>query len=98
MSRTEQPDPILHQPLRLAIVSFLVQVKYADFNEIREKTHSTAGNLSVQITRLKDAGYISVEKSYRDNYPLTRCSMTDAGLEAWKVYCAALMEYLQGKK
>ena len=95
MPKPEALDPVLHQPLRLAIVSYLVQVKYAEFNEIKEKTDSTAGNLSVQLSKLKDAGYITIEKTYRDNYPLTKCSMTKAGNAAWKNYCNQLMNYLK---
>jgi DNA-binding transcriptional ArsR family regulator len=95
MAKAEPLDPILHQPLRLAIISYLVQVRYADFNEIKEKTDSTAGNLSVQLSKLKEAGYITIEKSYKDNYPLTRCSMTKAGTAAWKNYCNQLMNYLK---
>lgn len=98
MAKTETPDPILHQPLRLAIVSFLVQVKSAEFGEIKDKTDSTAGNLSVQLSKLKEAGYIQIEKSFRDNYPLTTCSMTAEGRKAWKIYCDQLMAYLNGKK
>ena len=52
-------DPILHAPLRLAVISLLLSVKEAEFTFIREKTNSTAGNLSVQISKLKEAGYIA---------------------------------------
>lgn len=97
MARNEFPDPILHQPLRLAVISFLVQVNSAGFNEIRDKTDSTAGNLSVQLNKLKEAGYITIEKSFRDNYPLTTCTMTDKGIKAWTAYCKQLMAFLQGK-
>ena len=64
-------DPILHSQLRLAVMSLLIAVKEAEFTFIREKTNSTAGNLSVQIQKLKDAGYVDVLKQFKDNYPLT---------------------------
>ena len=55
-------DPILHSQLRLAVISLLISLKEAEFTYLREKTNSTAGNLSVQINKLKDAGYIDVLK------------------------------------
>ena len=66
-------DPILHSQLRLAVMSLLIGVKEAEFTFIREKTNSTAGNLSVQVQKLKDVGYIEVTKQFKDNYPLTTC-------------------------
>ena len=55
-------DPILHSQLRLAVMSLLISVKEAEFTYIREKTTATAGNLSVQVQKLKEAGYIDVVK------------------------------------
>ena len=94
-------DPILHSQLRLAIVSILMSVKEAEFTFLREQTNSTAGNLSVQINKLKDAGYIDVLKLFRDNYPLTVCKMTDEGKKAFEMYVMSLQGYLtagNGKK
>jgi len=90
----EPLDPILHSQLRLAIISLLIGVESAEFNYLLEKTGSTRGNLSVQITKLKDAGYITVKKSFRNNYPLTRCSVTGAGIEAFEKYVKAITTYL----
>ena len=87
-------DPILHAPLRLAVVSLLLSVKEAEFTFLKEKTNSTAGNLSVQITKLKEAGYIEVTKQFRDNYPLTICKITPKGLEAFEKYVLALKSYM----
>lgn len=87
-------DPILHTPLRLAIVSLLISVKEAEFTYIREKTNSTAGNLSVQINKLKDAGYIDIRKQFKDNYPQTVCSITPAGILAFEQYVTNLQSYL----
>lgn len=88
-------DPILHAPLRLAVVSLLLGVKEAEFTFIKEKTNSTAGNLSVQITKLKDAGYIEVTKQFRDNYPLTICKITSKGIDAFENYVKALQSYMR---
>jgi DNA-binding transcriptional ArsR family regulator len=91
-------DPLLHSQLRLSIVSLLVGVKEAEFSFLKEKTGATAGNLSVQIGKLADAGYISVEKSFRDNYPLTTCKITKTGIKAFETYVDALKQYLHPGK
>jgi predicted transcriptional regulator len=88
-------DPILHSQLRLAVVSILMEVKEADFNFIKNETEASAGNLSVQINKLKDAGYIRVEKSFKNNYPLTRCMITKKGIKAFEEYVAAISAYLK---
>ncbi|MGV9011931.1 MAG: winged helix-turn-helix domain-containing protein [Flavobacteriales bacterium] len=87
-------DPVLHNQLRLAIVSLLVGVDSADFNFLLEKTGATRGNLSVQITKLKDAGYVTVKKTFKDNYPNTRCSLSPKGLKAFESYVQAIKDYL----
>jgi len=86
-------DPILHSQLRLAVVSLLISVKEAEFTFLKEKTNATAGNLSVQINKLKEAGYIDVLKQFKDNYPQTICKLTPKGVEAFEVYVKALQSY-----
>jgi DNA-binding MarR family transcriptional regulator len=88
-------DPILHSQLRLAVMSLLISVKEAEFTFIKEKTNSTAGNLSVQVQKLKDVGYIEVSKQFKDNYPQTTCKVTQKGVEAFEDYVQALQQYLQ---
>ncbi|MEO7263361.1 MAG: transcriptional regulator [Ferruginibacter sp.] len=88
-------DPILHSQLRLAVVSLLITVKEAEFTFIKEKTASTAGNLSVQLNKLKDAGYIDITKQFKDNYPLTLCKITSKGIEAFEHYVEALQSYMK---
>src|SRR5215203_5274417 len=87
-------DPILHSQLRLAVMSLLISVKEAEFTYLKEKTNATAGNLSVQIQKLKDAGYIDVAKQFKDNYPQTTCKITAKGVEAFELYVKALNEYI----
>jgi len=91
-------DPILHSQLRLAIISLLVSVKEAEFTFLKEKTNSSAGNLSVQIQKLKEAGYIEVEKSFKDNYPQTTCKITALGLNAFETYFKNIQQYLKPKQ
>jgi DNA-binding transcriptional ArsR family regulator len=88
-------DPILHSQLRLAVMSLLISVKEAEFIFIKEKTNATAGNLSVQVQKLKEAGYIEVIKEFKDNYPNTTCKITKQGITAFEDYVKALQEYLQ---
>jgi DNA-binding transcriptional ArsR family regulator len=87
-------DPILHSQLRLAVMSLLIGVKEAEFTFIREKTNSTAGNLSVQINKLKETGYVDVVKQFKDNYPQTVCKITDKGIAAFEAYVMALKSYM----
>ena len=77
-------DPLLHSQLRLAIISLLVSVKEADFSYLQEATNSTNGNLSVQISKLKEAEYIEVKKTFENNYPKTTCKITKS---TGKSYC-----------
>jgi DNA-binding transcriptional ArsR family regulator len=77
-------DPLLHNQLRLSIMSLLMNIESAEFSWLLEKTDSTRGNLSVQISKLKDAGYIRVKKSFRNNYPLTTCSISKKGIDAFE--------------
>ena len=90
-------DPILHSQLRLATMSLLISVKQAEFTFIKEKTNSTAGNLSVQVQKLKEAGYIEVIKEFKDNYPNTTCKITPQGIAAFEEYVKTLQQYLNVK-
>ena len=87
-------DPILHSQLRLAVMSLLISVKEAEFTFLKDKTNATAGNLSVQIQKLKEAGYIDVVKQFKDNYPQTICKITPAGVKAFDIYVKNLQTYL----
>ena len=95
MTRFKDLDPILHSQLRLAIISLLAGIEVAEFTYIREETGSTAGNLSIQITKLKEAGYIDVTKKFRNNYPQTLCRITLLGKQKFTEYVNDLQEYLK---
>ena len=88
-------DPLLHSQLRLAIMSLLLlSVEEADFVWLKEKTEATAGNLSVQIEKLSEAGYIAVRKEIIGKKPRTTCSITEKGRTALDEYVKVLKEYL----
>ncbi len=76
-------------------MSLLIGVKEAEFTFLKEKTGATAGNLSVQIQKLKDAGYIEVQKQFKDNYPQTICRIIPKGVDAFETYVKALQSYIQ---
>jgi DNA-binding transcriptional ArsR family regulator len=88
-------DPLLHSQLRLAIISILATVESADFNYLKEQTQATSGNLSVQVNKLKEAGYIEVKKRFRGNYPHTLCMITRLGVKKFEEYIKALEGYIK---
>ena len=91
-------DPLLHSQVRLAIMSLLINVRAAEFSFLLEKINTTKGNLSFQLTKLKEAGYIGIRKSFRGNYPLTTCDITRKGADAYEKYVDAIEEYFKSFK
>ncbi len=91
-------DPVLHSQLRLAVMSVLISEQEAEFTSLKEKTNATAGNLSVQINKLKEAEYIEVIKQFRDNYPQTVCRITAKGEAAFQSYVNSIQSYLHTGK
>ena len=88
-------DPLLHSQLRLGIMSLLMNAESAEFTYLKEKTNSTAGNVSVQLDKLSEAGYISVEKSFNGKKPLTTCRITKKGIKAFEEYVNSLKDYIK---
>jgi hypothetical protein len=88
-------DPILHSQTRLAIVSILIGLEAAEFIYLKEKTQSSAGNLSLQLNKLQQAEYISIEKGFKGKYPVTTCKISPKGRQAFGHYVEALKEYIQ---
>lgn len=87
-------DPLLHSELRLAVMSVLVNLEEADFVYLREATGATAGNLSVQLDKLSEAGYITIEKGFKGKKPQTLCRISPSGLQAFSDYVEAIRSYL----
>jgi len=90
-------DPILHTPLRLAIVSLLIGLEAAEFVYLKEKTNTSAGNLSLQLDKLKKAGYITITKGFKGNYPVTTCRITEKGIQAFERYVNNIKQYIHIK-
>jgi len=93
----EELDPLLHSQLRLAVMSILISVDEADFVYLREQTGATSGNLSVQIDKLREAGYIGVNKLFRGKMPCTVCKITQKGIAAFETYAQVLQTYIRKK-
>ena len=98
MNMFKDLDPILHSQLRLSIISILITVDEADFTFIKETTKAAAGNISIQIKNLQDAGYVKVEKTFKNNYPNTTVSITSKGIKAFDDYVKNLKKYINPPK
>jgi len=88
-------DPLLHSQLRLAIMSILISVNEADFVYLKDKTGATSGNLSVNIEKLSESGYIDVRKFIDGKRPRTMCKITKKGIKAFEEYVKALEDYIR---
>ncbi len=94
MTRFKELDPVLHSQLRLAVISLLASTEVAEFTWLQEQSGATAGNLSIQITKLREAGYIEVTKKFHNNYPQTLCRITPLGKQKFVEYVNVLKDYL----
>jgi DNA-binding transcriptional ArsR family regulator len=88
-------DPLLHSQVRLAIMTLLIQAESAEFTYLLENTGTTKGNLSFQISKLEEAGYIEVIKSFRKKYPLTTLKITKKGVDAYEKYIEDISNYFK---
>lgn len=91
-------DPVIHSKVRLAVMSILVSVKEASFTYLKTAIGTTDGNLSVSLTKLEEAGYIKVKKSFQGKKPLTTCSVTVKGRGAFSRYVKDLDRILHLEK
>lgn len=83
-------DEIIHGRLRLGIMVYLADVEAADFTELKTVLEASQGNLSIHLKKLEAAGYVAIDKSFRDNKPLTRVSITNDGRRAFAAYLEAI--------
>lgn len=87
-------DPILHNPIRLGIMSILLQCESASFSYLKDEIRVSAGNISLQLDKLEEVGYIQIFKGHKGNYPLTTAEITKAGKNAFQQYVKALQTYI----
>lgn len=88
-------DPILHSQVRLSIMTILLQLNSAEFSFLLENIETTKGNLSFQLKKLQEANYISINKSFKNNYPLTTIKITTNGINAYEEYIQTISDYFQ---
>lgn len=87
-------DRLIHEPARLLIVTILASVASADFLFLQRETDLTKGNLSAHLSKLEEAGYVQIEKTFKGKLPLTICKLTGAGKSALKAYRQQLQEFI----
>lgn len=92
--RISEVDRLIHEPARLVTVTILYTVKEADFLYLQRETGLTKGNLSSHLAKLEEAGYIHIEKTYRNKIPLTLCSLTELGRKAYAIYRDQLKRFI----
>jgi len=83
-------DDVIHGRLRLGIMAYLADAEVASFNELKAALETTQGNLSIQLRKLEDAGYIAIDKSFLNRKPLTRARITPQGRAAFATYLEAI--------
>jgi len=96
----EQPDPTIHQPVRLKIMAALKALpegEQIEFVKLKSVVGATEGNLGAHITTLETAGYVSVEKDFVGKRPRTRVALTKPGRRAFEDYVAYLRDIIDVK-
>jgi DNA-binding HxlR family transcriptional regulator len=86
-------DPVIHSPVRLAVLSVLASVKQADFVYLKAATETTDGNLSTHLAKLEESGYVAIKKTFKGKKPYTTCALTEKGRSAFQGYLKALESY-----
>ncbi|UDF03116.1 transcriptional regulator [Asticcacaulis sp. AND118] len=90
----ERIDDVIHGRLRLGIMAYLSTAGAADFTTLKAKTQSSDGNLSVQVRKLEEAGYVTVDKAFVGKKPVTTITLTEAGRTAFVAYLDAMRKLI----
>ena len=93
--KDNQIDRVIHEPARLFIMKALYVIEGGDMVFLKKQTNLSWGNLSVQVRRLEEAGYVVVKKEFVENKPHTVVSMTPDGRIAFETYCKHIKDILQ---
>jgi len=91
-------DPVVHAPHRLAILTILISVKSATFMYLKDATGMKDGNLSTHLSKLEEAGYISIMKSFVGKKPQTACAITEKGRGAFLDYLDQMERIVKAQK
>lgn len=94
LRRVTELDRLIHEPARLLIVTILSSVESADFLFLQRETGLTKGNLSAHLSKLEDAGYVNIQKTFKGKLPLTVCQLTAAGSKAVAQYRQQLQNFM----
>jgi DNA-binding transcriptional ArsR family regulator len=94
LRRLTEVDRLIHEPARLLIVTILASVASADFLFLRRETGLTKGNLSAHLSKLEEARYVKIEKTFKGKLPLTVCKLTAAGQKALTQYRQQLQDFM----
>ncbi len=95
LRRINDLDRVIHEPARLMIVTILASTESADFLYLERETGLTRGNLSAHLSKLEDAGYVKIEKTYKGKLPLTICKLTSEGRKAFSSYRRQLQQIVR---
>jgi DNA-binding MarR family transcriptional regulator len=87
-------DRLIHEPARLLIVTILFTIASADFLFLQRATGLTKGNLSAHLSKLEEAGYVKIAKTFKGKLPLTVCSLTPAGQKALAEYRRQMQDFM----
>jgi len=87
-------DRLIHEPARLLIVTILSTLESADFLFLQRETDLTKGNLSAHLSKLEEAGYVNIEKTFKGKLPLTVCKLTEAGRAAFDGYRQLMQNFI----
>jgi DNA-binding transcriptional ArsR family regulator len=90
-------DRVIHEPARLMIMTILFAVEEADFVYLQRECGLTQGNLSSHLSKLAEAGYLTITKTFKGKYPLTICKLTQQGREAFEAYSAKMRFVTEGR-
>ena len=91
-------DRLIHEPSRAVIMAILAAVESADFLYLQRETGLTKGNLSVHLSKLEQAAFVNIEKTYRGKKPLTLCCLTEEGRQAFDAYRKQIQQFVDNTK
>jgi DNA-binding MarR family transcriptional regulator len=88
-------DRLIHEPARLKLVALLYMLESADFTFLMSQTGMTWGNLSSHMTKLEQAGYLEVEKTFKGKRPNTMLKLTERGRQAFQIYRQQMQQFFE---